>query len=531
MYELQVLVASNASPTSIPSTPAQPVPFSPPTYAVWGNLLWFLSLAISLTCAMLATLLQQWARRYLRITQPPRYTPHDRARIRAFFAHGVDKFHLSRAADALPILIQLSLFLFFAGLLVYLFNINHTVFRAVAWWVAVSVAIYVLITLMPIFWLESPFYSPLSSLTWSLYSSISYLVSLLFCCICCCDSDKVDHLDERSSHYRSRIFQRIENISEATIQSRAPEIDDRILKWTFHTLIEDHELQWFFQCILGFRSSTVVQNPQKILERLGDEELSSALVAFLHRTWSSNLVSESDKLRRLVVCVKVADAARLLDATWQILDGVFNGDGRAVLESIEAGHFLKTPGNANDETYLCAQSIIGCIIANAGKGDRPWIALAANHLGKPEDELRAYPGHESVLLANLVHVTRQFHKTHRIILRGRMLPSNSDRPQDRVISQFTRSLSKFDIRRTSAELQHDFCALWNELVEDIPRSGGDGLVINTLIGFRQLYLALHHGTDAAPIAFTASTADEDGILRRAIVYPRCNLPSHHPEVN
>jgi hypothetical protein len=77
--------------TNIPSPPpASPPPFSPPNSAVWVNALWFMSLVISLTCALLATLLQQWARRYLKITQP-RYSPHKRARIRAFFAEGVEK--------------------------------------------------------------------------------------------------------------------------------------------------------------------------------------------------------------------------------------------------------------------------------------------------------------------------------------------------------------------------------------------------------------------------------------------------------
>ncbi|KAF8259824.1 hypothetical protein EI94DRAFT_1531318, partial [Lactarius quietus] len=42
------------------STPSSPPPFSPPKYAVLVNGLWFLSLVISITCALLATLLQQW---------------------------------------------------------------------------------------------------------------------------------------------------------------------------------------------------------------------------------------------------------------------------------------------------------------------------------------------------------------------------------------------------------------------------------------------------------------------------------------
>ena len=75
---------ANPGSNTSSSLPASPPSFSPPNYAVWVNALWFMSLVISITCALLATLLQQWARRYLKVTQP-RYGPHKRARIRAFF--------------------------------------------------------------------------------------------------------------------------------------------------------------------------------------------------------------------------------------------------------------------------------------------------------------------------------------------------------------------------------------------------------------------------------------------------------------
>ncbi|KAI0002891.1 hypothetical protein BJV74DRAFT_758743, partial [Russula compacta] len=118
MYQLQA--NSNISRPSTSSAVAQPPVFSPPTYAVWVNSLWFLSLVISLTCAMLATSLQQWARRYLRMTQPARCSPHKRARLRAYFANGLDKFRVGWAVEALPALVHLSLFIFFVGLAIYL---------------------------------------------------------------------------------------------------------------------------------------------------------------------------------------------------------------------------------------------------------------------------------------------------------------------------------------------------------------------------------------------------------------------------
>jgi hypothetical protein len=172
----QILADSNGSHVLIPYILPDPsIPFSPPTYAVWVNSLWFLSLVIGLTCALLATLLQQWARRYIKVTQP-RYNPHRRVRIRAFFAEGIDKLHLPRAVEALPILLHLSLSLFFAGLAIYLFNINHTVFKAVISWLGICTGLYMCITFMPIFRHDSPYYAPLSSSAWFIYSGTLSLV-------------------------------------------------------------------------------------------------------------------------------------------------------------------------------------------------------------------------------------------------------------------------------------------------------------------------------------------------------------------
>ncbi|KAF8261492.1 hypothetical protein EI94DRAFT_1606578, partial [Lactarius quietus] len=50
---------NGSSPTASPSIQSS---FSPSTSVVFVNSVWFLSLVLSLTCALMATLLQQWAR-------------------------------------------------------------------------------------------------------------------------------------------------------------------------------------------------------------------------------------------------------------------------------------------------------------------------------------------------------------------------------------------------------------------------------------------------------------------------------------
>ncbi|KAI0301531.1 hypothetical protein B0F90DRAFT_1589071, partial [Multifurca ochricompacta] len=156
----QVLADVNRSQTSIPSALSTPPPFSPPTSAVWVNSLWFLSFSVSLTCALLATLLQRWARRYLQVTRHRR-SLHKRARIRAFFSEGINKLHLPWAVEALPTLLHVALFLFFMGLVLFLYNINHTVFTVVISWVGTCACMYACITFMPIVRHDSPYYAPL----------------------------------------------------------------------------------------------------------------------------------------------------------------------------------------------------------------------------------------------------------------------------------------------------------------------------------------------------------------------------------
>ena len=133
-----VLADPNATRTSIAKSP----PFSPPNHAIWVNSLWFLSFVISLSCALCAVLLHQWTLRYIKVTQLERCGPEKRARMRAFFVEGMDKMHIPWAIEGLPTLLHLSVFYFLAGLLIFLFNIDHAVFNSVIWWIVPSSIVY-----------------------------------------------------------------------------------------------------------------------------------------------------------------------------------------------------------------------------------------------------------------------------------------------------------------------------------------------------------------------------------------------------
>jgi len=79
-----------------------------------------------------------------------------------FFSEALEVVIFSRVVETLPTLVHLSLFLFFIGLLIFLFNTNRMVFNSVTWWIALFSIVYGWITLMPIFSARQPYYAPLS---------------------------------------------------------------------------------------------------------------------------------------------------------------------------------------------------------------------------------------------------------------------------------------------------------------------------------------------------------------------------------
>ncbi|KAI0260427.1 hypothetical protein BC834DRAFT_831833, partial [Gloeopeniophorella convolvens] len=135
--------------------------FRPSRSAVAVNSIWFLSLTLSLTCALGATLMQQWTLRYLQITRR-NHAPHTRACIRGYLARGVDKFRVSVLVEALPTLLLASIFLFFVGLVIFIFDANHTVAFVTVSIVAFSFVTYIALTIMPLFFHDSPYLTPLS---------------------------------------------------------------------------------------------------------------------------------------------------------------------------------------------------------------------------------------------------------------------------------------------------------------------------------------------------------------------------------
>ena len=522
------LLLSNGNGSQVTITPSLINPatsFTPSTSAVWINLLWFLSLVISLTCALLATLLQQWTRRYLRLTHP-RCSPHKRARIRAFFAEGVERLHLPLAVEALPTLLHLSLFLFFAGLGVYLFGIHKTIFSVVVAWVGLCVIVYAYVTALPIIYKDSPYHAPLSTFIWFCISGARYT---LFDCPPHCRDTTSSFVtrDPEDDRYRGVFIHgpSLVKTAEEHASGLSADIDYRSLSWTFDSLDQDRELEQFFEGIPSFCTSSAVGNPVEGFIKPIGRKLSDALIGLMDRTLSSSLVSEAAKQRRITICTKAISAANLF-GPWWILPRVILGEWQAFLRSTDFGLFLMDWSRLDCPiTIFYAQCVVAVIVSSVQvqARDERWVQLVTRQIGVSKSVLARYLTHgDSILLANLINVVRQTLRTSSDI---------GERHEVHIKNASSRTLEctcRLDARDSLPEIQHDFCNLWNELVHAVRTDGCPhvrSLSLATLKNIRKVYIALHEGAHTLPTAFTIID-DCDPALDDIATYPMCIADSH-----
>jgi len=457
---------------------------------------------------MLATMLHQWSGRYIMMAQQLRYSPQREERFRAFFSGAVNGFPVILAVEWLRVMIHISLFLFFAGLTIFLLNTNITVFGIVVWWMALSAIAYMCITCLPIFHPNTPCYTPLSLIIGFLYTGVPYLVFKTLSSLFVTNQ----YFEESMCHYHHRLLEGMRKTVRRMTRELSSEIRVRVLISTYDALDEDTTREKFFEAIPEFFGLLQVHALEEHLNEFRNK-LKMALDGFLDRTFSSNTVSESDRSSRLIVCLNAAHAALRSDDVSQILFDILNGRWRGPLQSVEMAHSLRKWGKStNDEFTPFVRRIVTQVAAGVRERDDRWISLIKAEFGVPDHVLCQWETTgDSVLLSLLIHITREAFRS------GSWMPF--------ILASFT----QFDVRDTHPELQHEFCALWNEIVQEAWRSRADGVAINILCEIRHAYIGLHQGTDAAPTAFSSRTYHFDPILAEPLSYRFCTITSHRPD--
>ncbi len=326
---VQLINISNGTPlASVAAQSGQP--FKPAASAVRVNVLWFLSLILSLNCALSATLMQQWARRYQELAQR-RGAFHKRGRMRAYIFDGINRFGMARVVATMPTLLHISVFLFFAGLVEFLFPIYTSVAYATLGCIMAFTLAYAILTVLPIIYLNCPYGTPLSGFTWrisqlsvfaflwtilkiqGLYrKSLSRLRSLANRHVPETHGRKNwwEILDKQVKIRRQRYSQSLRKSVELSAYGVKSTVVTSALEWTLTALDEDKEIEDFAARVPGFFNSRVVPDATSAVLSLmshqsnTDPIFGSRLYELLKTCIpGSSLLDEKMRKNRLRVCL------------------------------------------------------------------------------------------------------------------------------------------------------------------------------------------------------------------------------------
>ncbi|KAK7038439.1 hypothetical protein R3P38DRAFT_2697106 [Favolaschia claudopus] len=297
----QIAASANGNASNIPP-PLELNDGGPTRAALACNALWFLSLGLSLSCALIATLLEQWAREFLHRTDI-HSAPVIRARIFSFLYYGLRRFNMHAVVDIIPLLLHLSLLLFFSGLVAFLAPVNTGIAIIAAIMLFVIATTYSVLTVFPLRYLDSPYRTPLTGMFWKLfqYFKIRWNPSR---------HPSPPWLADEAGHSETAgetMVVAISRVATTRSEERASR-DLNALVWTMKSLADDTELEPFVDAISdilwgpdGWREThyallhNLVNNPQTLLhERIID----------LYHSCHTGILTPVALKRRKIICSK-----------------------------------------------------------------------------------------------------------------------------------------------------------------------------------------------------------------------------------
>ena len=368
----QISALSNG--TQIPAPPPfSDASFRPTSSAIRVNILWFLSLTLSLMCALAATLMQQWARRYLQLAQS-QTALHKRARTRAYLFEGVQMFRLSQAVEAVPALLHVSVFLFFVGLIEFLFSVNDIVAHAMFGVIVFFAAIYLLLTFLPNVRPNCPYRTPFSrdELKWLLFSPAAPVLLVLAGVSRFVHNDKLERV-----YMRFLIFVQssLWSMSDA-IRALQKDIEGRALLWTVATVDDDDEIEAFVEGIPGYITSGTSKSALTIVDDLLHSRRPSPLGRQLERLLMTCIpegyrsASELVRRRRSVICL---DTARFLTGVYfaSFSYSMFGFQTWSAVNSLKRDEDPVVAISAVATGALAARAYLRAVFASGGQEPEP----------------------------------------------------------------------------------------------------------------------------------------------------------------
>ncbi|KAG6910331.1 hypothetical protein DXG01_011399 [Tephrocybe rancida] len=128
------------------------------TIDAWVNGLFFSSLSLSLSSALLTVLAKQWIQAYTAVVSGPART---RSLIRHFRFKGIQKWKFETIIQCLPLILHSSVAMFWVGLTLYVSQISSPTCWVVSGILVVTMFFYFATPILSVIYVESPFRVPI----------------------------------------------------------------------------------------------------------------------------------------------------------------------------------------------------------------------------------------------------------------------------------------------------------------------------------------------------------------------------------
>ncbi|CAE6439980.1 unnamed protein product [Rhizoctonia solani] len=147
----------------------EPSEFVPTRSAVVVNMLWFLSLGLSIAVTLIAILAKEWCYAFMKRRTGTKLT---QGRLRQKRWSGIKRWKMEEIISTLPLLMHTSLLLFAVGLLVYLWNINPYVSLPVLITTALTVLYYIVTVFLSLLSNNCPYKTVIVKLFHPLWTAV-----------------------------------------------------------------------------------------------------------------------------------------------------------------------------------------------------------------------------------------------------------------------------------------------------------------------------------------------------------------------
>ena len=304
------------------------------------NILWFLSLCISLSCALAATLVQQWARRYLRLSQGQKAAQR-RVRVRTYLYEGNRIFHTRWIVENISLLMHAAIFLFFAGLVEFLYAINHEVAYVVIVAVSIFAVVYIALTSLPVLNRQCPFQTPLSSIIWYL----GHFLVIAVLSLASWSNHIRAWMEEFCRHVRDGITEHLANKAE-----QKNDIDLKALRFALRSCRGENDIEAFLDAIPGYlQANDSGSHAADIGELLNAEDEDVQLSQWIVQLFASCVdadgrMDKTVRRRRAITCAR---------AIWEISKAFISNRVRVELPE-HASKILRQLSQDHDATVAFA---------------------------------------------------------------------------------------------------------------------------------------------------------------------------------